>query len=300
MNATYTIQTDSPQTIKLQSNIIYALWLSSAARAGGQARFEVRTSFVGEGATIEVTAYTESGKKLGKVKDKVTLNRFVGTVDIPEKTKAGEMVYFEAKLPKHGLKMESNLIPVKPHIQVKSLKWDKQEARRGDTLKLTADFQSGVEDNPDATVIIYEFNPDGHHFRVVSIPTQVQNNKIELLWEYEYHDDTAEIPTEEEKQKYNKHYVHPEYFFVVVIDDERIGTGQESGKLKFKDWVEIELVDGQGSPMPNERYEGVFADGNRQSGKLDGNGKATISSLPPGNFTIEFPDQQAIDASGQQ
>jgi hypothetical protein len=53
------------------------------------------------------------------------------------------MIYFEAKLPKHGLKMESNLIPVKPKVLVKKMGWDKKEVRRGDEVKIR--FADGSE-----------------------------------------------------------------------------------------------------------------------------------------------------------
>jgi hypothetical protein len=71
-----------------------------------------------------------------------------------------------------------------------------------------------------------------------------RGTQLQLQWEYEYHEDTDEIPTEDEMQKYGKHYNPPEYFFVVIIDGVKIGKGQESGFLKFMDTATIVINNG--------------------------------------------------------
>ena len=54
-------------------------------------------------------------------------------------------------------------------------------------------------------------------------------------------------------------------------------------------WVEIELVDEQGKPVPNENYEVRLADGTLFRGALDGNGQARIEGIDPGTCQITFP-----------
>ncbi len=41
------------------------------------------------------------------------------------------------------------------------------------------------------------------------------------MWEYEYHEDTAKIASEDDLQQYDKknHYTHPEYYFTIKIGE---------------------------------------------------------------------------------
>jgi len=81
----------------------------------------------------------------------------------------------------------------------------------GEIVKLQGKFE-GCLPNSEATVIVYEYNPDGHHDKVTTMPTQLKNLDLEVQWEFDYYDNTAQIPIEQEKQKYQKHYVPVEYF----------------------------------------------------------------------------------------
>ena len=81
-----------------------------------------------------------------KIKDKIYNNRYKGSVEIPEDIKPGEDVWFEVKLSKQGLKGESNTIPGMPQPLLVKMQWDKQEARRGDILKLQAEFEQIEEE----------------------------------------------------------------------------------------------------------------------------------------------------------
>lgn len=289
METKFTKSTDKEHTVKLESSILYAVWGANEAHAGSEVGVEVKTLFVGEGGKINIIGKSEKGKKLGKIKDKIYGNGFSGKLTVPEKIKPGDKAYFKVKLPQLGLSAESNRIPLVPRIEISNMKWDKDEARRGDTLKLTADVE-GVRDESEVKVIIYERGRDGNHDRIAEIPTILKNRKIEVLWDYEYHDSTLNIPSEEELQKYNreKHYAHPEYYFVIMIDKEEYGQDRESGILKFRDWIELTLTDENGEPLPNQEYILHLADGSERNGTLDGEGRLREESVPPGPISIEF------------
>jgi len=194
----YTKPSDTANKIQLESHLIYAIWTVGLAHAGQEAKLEVRTSFVGNGAKIKITCRTEAGKKLDKVEGTIFNNRYTGKVLIPDNCKPDDMIYFEAELPKHGLKQQSNSIPVRPVIKVSKMQWDRQEVNRKDAVTLTCQFQSGVQDDDEATVLIYEHNPNSSDIKVVSIPTVIKDNKIEMLWEFDYQDDTILIATDTE------------------------------------------------------------------------------------------------------
>ncbi len=285
----YTKSTDAKEKITLTSSLVYAEWQQSYAPVGQTASFEIGTLFVGQGAPIEAKGKSKKGKSLGTVNGKVRANKFFGEFTIPADTKLGDMVYFDVKLPKNGLSGTSNSVAVVPPIKVTDMSWSASEARRGDVLTLKA----SVENLPDAAqvkIIIYEFDRDGANDKITEIPATVENKKIELQWAYEYHEDTDEIPSDEEMQRYDRKYNPPEYFFTVKIDKQEFGREQESGLLEFRDWIGIELKDVLGNSIPDERYILYFADGSKREGSVNENGFAKEQNIPPGDVTLEFPD----------
>ena len=297
MNLTFSKSTDSEHKEKLESELVAAAWLSGSAPAGGTVKFEVVTEFVGNGAQIKVTGKSENGKKLGKIKDVIRNNKYIGTFSVPDDIELDDKVYFEVSLPKVGLSGESERIPAAPPIRVNNMKWSADEARRGDVLTLSA-FIDGVNDETEVTLTIYEFDNDNAHDKIVALPGVVKDGRVEVKWEYEYHEDTDEIPTEEEMNKYGRHYNPPEYFFTITIGDDEFGKEQESGLLKFKDWIEIELKEQDGTPLGGQKYRVVLPDGTNKEGTLNDNGLARIENVPPGQCRVEFPDMPGTEHRG--
>ena len=292
----FTKDTDAEHEIKLDSHLIYANWRQGIAYGGQVAKLEVGTSFVGNGAAIKIKGKSEKGKKLGKISDVINNNVYVGEFEIPEDIELGDQIYFEVKLSKNSLEGESNHIPAFPPIKVSNLKWSAKEARRGDILTLTSDIE-GMEPGDEVTITIYEYDADGAHDRITELPGFVKDNKIEVMWEYEYHEDTDEIPSDEEMQKFGNSYNPPEYFFALKIGDTEYGLDQESGILTFKDWIEITLKDDNGSVVPNAKYTLLLPDGTKREGNLDSDGYAREEGAPPGAVKIEFPDLKQVTVS---
>jgi len=276
----YQKQTDAIHKIKLPSTINLAIWDRSVASSGDEVGLQVYTHFVGNESEIKVSIHNKSGKKLDEITGKVYGNRFKGTYTVSNKAK--DAIYFEAELKKHKLKKKSEEMKIIPPITITNLKWSQQEAREGDILKLTADI-SGVPDGTEAKIEIYEYDDDNAHDFITRFSVLVDNSKVEAEWEYEYHEDTDDIPTAEETEK---GYNPPEYFFRVSIGK----VYGESGLLEFKDWIEIELIDGAGQPIGGEKYILYLPDGQKRQGNLDENGYARVEKIPPGKCTLEFPN----------
>jgi hypothetical protein len=283
----HNIQTDSENEIKLESSLIYSIWKEGSAFAGCKAEFEIGTAFVGNGAKIKIKGKSENGKKLGNITDTIRNNKYIGQFDIPEDTEIGDQIYFEVKLSKNGLDGESERIPVFLAPKLKSISWNQEEARRGDLVTLSAEVED-VEDNTEVLLVIYEYDEDKAHDLICEIPATVKGGKIEVKWEYEYHEDTDEIPTKEELEQYGSSYNPPEYFFTIKLGNFELGKEQESGLLKFKDYIEIELHDPTGQPIPNEEYTLILPDGSEREGQLDRNGYAIENGIPPGKCKIKF------------
>ena len=62
-----------------------------------------------------------------------------------------------------------------------------------------------------------------------------------------------------------------------------------------KTWIEVELLDSDGQPVPNEPYRVHLPDGSTQEGSTDGQGIARLSGIDPGTCQISFP---ALDGGG--
>ncbi len=278
-------KTDEIKKIELPSAIQQVLWSKQMVAVRAKAGIEVFTQYVGNNSDLEIELSDQSGKKYGTIKGKISGNYFSSQIDVPEKV--DKILYATVKLPKHGLEKKSNPLLVTPPINITNLKWDKKEARRGDILKLTADVK-GVQEGSEAEIEIWEHDADGAHDLITKFPATVKGNKIEIDWEYEYHEDTDDIPSQEETEK---GYNPPEYLFRVKIG----GVSADSDLLEFKDWIGIQLKNGDGHPKPGERYIIKFADGSEKNGKLDSNGYTRENDISPGPVKINFPDSQIFE-----
>jgi hypothetical protein len=67
----------------------------------------------------------------------------------------------------------------------------------------------------------------------------------------------------------------------------------EEEKEKKKSWIEIELRDDDGKPIPGEPYELVLPDGQVVArGTLDEKGFARVDGIEPGQAKVHFPNQE--------
>jgi hypothetical protein len=288
----YQKPTDQEHKITLPSKITLATWDKQSVLIGDKVSYEVRTLFVGNGSDIKFNIKDKSGKTIEKVKGKVFGNLFMGFLVVPDKAK--DELSYEAELPKHKLKLKSDTVKVFPAVEVTNMKWSEKEARRGDVVKMTADVK-GVQDETEVEIVIFEYDADGAHDPIAKFPTKVKQKKVEAEWEYEYHDDTDDIPTDKEMKKYSKSYNPPEYYFVIDIYKKRFGGEQESKLLEFKDWIEINLSEKDGNPVADEDYELTYADEGKKKGKLDKQGNAKVEDISPGKVTVEFPNLAIIN-----
>ena len=270
--------TDQVKKIKLESSIQQVYWTRRVASPGGVIGLEVFTHYVGNASDLEITLKEMSGKTFGSYKDKISGNHFWAEIRVPADAK--ESLIATVKLPKHGLEMKSPALLLTPPIHITNVKWDKTEARRGDILKLSADIK-GVPDGTEAQIEIYEHDSDGAHDFVTKFPVTVKNKKVEAEWEFEYHEDTDDIPTHEETER---GYQAPEYFFRVKI----VGQSADSGLVGFRDWVEIGFQRTDGQSVESAEFVLHFADSSTKQGRFDPNDGTRFDGVPPGPITISF------------
>ncbi len=285
MQTTYKGPADTVTKVKLPSAIDGVYWSLPVASPGSSVSLEVRGLYIGEGADLEIELSDAGGRKHGAYKDKMYGSSFRAKIVVP--AAARDALIAEVKLPRHGLSRRSPAMLLSPAIQLLNLKWSATHARRGDIVSMTADVKNAF-DGTEAEISVWEHDDDGAHDLVTRIIKTVENEAVEAAWEFEYQEDTDDIPRADETEK---GYAAPEYFFRVDVR----GVTADSGLLGFKDWVEVELVDGEGRPVAGERYVLTLPDGTEREGKLDEAGLATVKDVQPGKTSILFPDLESRD-----
>lgn len=64
----------------------------------------------------------------------------------------------------------------------------------------------------------------------------------------------------------------------------------EPGEESKLSWIEIELLDADGEPVPGEPYKVTLPDGSTVAeGTLDGKGFARVDGIDPGTCKVTFP-----------
>jgi hypothetical protein len=86
---------------------------------------------------------------------------------------------------------------------------------------------------------------------------------------------------------------------VGVGEGEPAETPRKSAKSPAdeKTWIEVQLLDEKGKPVPNAKYQLELSDGSTRTGNLDPQGGARIDDIDPGDCQVSFPE---IDANEWQ
>ncbi len=166
-------------------------------------------------------------------------------------------------------------------MSVTNARWSEEDARAGDTVMLTADVE-GFDPGTPAVIKIYEQDVGGADDYVATIETETQGDSVEVEWEYVYTEDTDDVMTQEETQG---GYSSPEYYFEVTVGQSKA----RSGLLRYKDYIEIELMDEEDDePVADREYFLYLPSGEVRRGRLDANGCAREDNIPPGHCGVRF------------
>jgi hypothetical protein len=75
------------------------------------------------------------------------------------------------------------------------------------------------------------------------------------------------------------------------LQDEQAAKEEQAAQQSDEQhWIEIELLDDEGKPVPDEAYVVELPDGSQKTGRTDGSGKARIDGVDPGTAKVSFPD----------
>ncbi len=271
--------TDKENKVKLTSAIEQVVWTIGAASAGAKAGIEVYTQFVGNNSDIKIEISDKSGKKFDTISNKMFGNKFWTEITVPEKAK--DELYAEVKLSKHSLSKKSNPLYLYPPVKITSAKWEKKTTFHGDVLKIKADI-TGQADGNEAEIQIWEHHPDEVHEMVTKFPVFIKDKKIETQWEFQYFGTVDELLAEIE----NGNDKAPQFFYKVKA----AGITAESDLIKMN-WLLIELIGEDGSPIPEEHFKIELPDKSIREGVLDKEGKYFCCDFEKeGNCKISFPN----------
>ncbi len=157
--------------------------------------------------------------------------------------------------------------------------WSVAEAAVGDKVKLTAET-SGIDGGTPATLRIFARDNKRPDRILYTLDSQVSGDKIEAEWEFKVEN---AIPEDDESAP-KRAYSTPSYYFIVMAGD----CMAQSGVLKYKDWIEIKLVDEKDQPIGNAKYKLRMPNGEIREGQLDSQGQARVEKIAPGKVEVSF------------
>jgi len=265
----------------LQGNVSDAAFLRRlAAKHGNKLRIEGKKLIIGpprKGANVQVSP----GDGLTKIKVKIQANTQVGEVSVHGwDPKAKREIVFKAKPAgpiQQGAKDHGNksTLSVARHDPVPADTATAEAMAKGRLAKIAEGF---IEAHGEMIG-----NPDVLPGAVLDL--EKMGEKIDGLYRVGH-----------AAHAFSKHG----YF--VKFDAVRIGKKKppkpakaktqaaSAAPVSKKKWLEIELVDEQGTPMAYTRYLITTASGETQEGTLDADGKARLEDLEPGMYEVSYPD----------
>lgn len=279
---------DKRETFKIDSFILDASWVESEGMVGGKATLQVRTAYVSHGSPIKATLKNREGKAVGTVEGVVYADLFRKQLVLPPDSAGG--AYFEAELPKHGLKAIGTRLIVRPQGKLTSPAWKDlatggavEKIKRGTDLSVEVKTE-GIPEGAEASVTFRERLSDTFVRDLATVPATVKDKKIALDWRFEYPRPTDEHSSSEELKRTGEEYRHPKVFFEAWCS----GLTVNGPEAEFIDGVAIQVVDGRGKPAAKRKVKVTLPDGTKQEAETDEQGQVLIEESAPGRVQVEL------------
>ena len=180
--------------------------------------------------------------------------------------------------------------------EVYEAEWDASKISVDDKVKAQAKAD-GFEDGTPARINVFERDLHGADVIVADLKTKVSGGKVEATWRYEYPEAATQASDEEAETTASSgdEYAAPAYYFEAVVGS----CAARSALLDVSDYIEIELLDGEGQPIKNQEYVLRTASGEVRKGTLDGSGTAREEKIPPAHCEVRFPQLPDLDAEAE-
>jgi len=289
--AIYKGQTDQPLVIKLPSAIVTAHFLESEVAANGECGIEVQTRFVAEGSPIKIKIFDGAGTTLETLEGKVFSDTHRRLYRLPNRDLKGAL-FFEAELPKHGLKLSSQKIKALPYIlinPVQILNKDGStpaEIQGHEELKLEAKIQ-GAPVGKRGQVSVYLATRTGANHLLYKGESEITQGKISVQWKFKAPEDQSPYASQGQLQPYAEDYATPKIF----LRAQCLGVSADSSAIPFVSWIEFDFKQQKG------KATFVLPDGSEK--KLDVPNNGLIRLEKPKAGVISLKNFEAIGSDGK-
>jgi hypothetical protein len=197
------------------------------------------------------------------------------TIESPDKkTMTGILT---GRIEKSGLKEGDYEVTLKT---ITKAEWSENQARVGDKVKLMAETE-GIESGEKANFEIFIRDTNFADHLLKTLDAAVDGGKIETEWELQIDNDLID---DQDSKEEKGGYSHPVFYFIVKAG----GISARSAILEYKDFIEIELKDGDGNIIGEAGYKVILPDGVIKEGTLDSNGYVKVENIPPGRVKVMF------------
>ena len=292
---------DQEETFKFASLLLEAGWMDTHGFVNGTASLQVRTLYVAHGSKIKVTLKDKEAKVLETLEGFVHADLFRKKIALTPAH--APWLFFEVELPDHHLKAIGQKLPVKPAIRVYEPTWkDKatgtavKDIKRGMDLQIEAKTEN-LPEGSDARITIREKHGDLHGAHdLVSIPVQVEGNKLSLLWRFEYPKDTYEFSSQDERGRTEEKYAPPKIFFEASAH----GAVAKGPEADFLDFVVVEVSDSAGNPRADQKVKLTLPDGTHQEATSDAEGLVKVAATKPGRVEVEWVAETVEEAKADE
>jgi uncharacterized Zn-binding protein involved in type VI secretion len=170
-------------------------------------------------------------------------------------------------------------------IQLKGIakpKVSSSKVKVGGKVKVRA-ATFGIESGSQGMISVFEKDSNSADRLVDVIMTKVDNDKVEVEWEFKVDDKL--VASQDAKRKRGG-YSSPEYFFVASVEN----CSARSDSTRYHDEIELKLRDEEDKPVKNAGYKIFLPNGDIRKGKLDSDGYAKEENIPPGKVEVVFDD----------
>lgn len=107
----------------------------------------------------------------------------------------------------------------------------------------------------------------------------------------EAHDADTADPGEVEKLKLQQREAGKGKYAPTKVDEAKPETADDEKPAEEEmTWIEIELVDQEGKPVPGEAYKIVTSDNKTKGGRLNDKGFARVEPVKKGDCKVSFPN----------
>jgi uncharacterized Zn-binding protein involved in type VI secretion len=239
----------------------------AGAGSGGKQKVKVveAASEVEENHYLDVKFVDKGGKPISGIKYEVK------TPD--DKTYAGTLT---GRVKKSGLQEGDYEISL---MAITIADWSTKKAKAGETVTLTAET-SGIKDGEKAVFQITIRDANFADRRLAAIEAKVSGNKAEAKWKLEVDDNLIKIQADKEQIG---RFSSPMFFFTAEIGE----LQARSPMLWVVDDLEFRLTDEDGQPIKDRSFQAFLSNGEVKSGTLDGDGKAKLEGVPPGQVRVK-------------